>query len=106
MHRAISWVILGATMLCMPAHGTDVKNALNGQEIKQLVSGNTVEGHFVKPREDKEFLTTSVRFRAYFSPGGDVIEKSSAGIPMISTPFSSSVYRMFSVISKKSRGAS
>ena len=78
MHRAISCLILGATMLSMNAHGTDVKNALNGREIKQLVSGNTVEGHFVKPRENKEFLTTSVRFRAYFSPDGDVIEKSSA----------------------------
>lgn len=70
--------MLSTSFLAANAYAVDIKSALSGQEIKQLVSGSTVEGHFVRPREDKEFLTTTVRFRTYYSPNGDVIEKSSA----------------------------
>lgn len=78
MYRLILSLLVSLPMLVPGVYAGNMQNALNGKEIKQLVSGNTVEGHFTKPREEKEYLTTEVKFSSYFAPNGEIVERSAA----------------------------
>lgn len=66
-----------ALSLPMSLYAAGPGNGLTGKEIKQLVAGNTVEGHFMKPSRNV-MRTTSVQFNTYFSSDGQVVEKSVA----------------------------
>ena len=78
MYKYVLSSIMIMASLLVNAYAVDMHGALNGKEIKQLVSGNTVAGHFTRAREDKDYLTTSIQFRAYFGADGEFVEKSSS----------------------------
>jgi len=78
MYKVIFSCIIGVLLLLTNSYAADIQNALNGKEIKQLVSGNTVEGHFTRPRQEKEYLTTVVKYKTHFSVNGEIVERSSS----------------------------
>lgn len=78
MYRTILSSMISTLLLLGNAYAVDLQSALKGKEVKQLVSGNTVEGHFERPREEKDYLTTTVQYKTYFSADGEIFEKSVA----------------------------
>lgn len=78
MYKIILSSIISVALLMTNAYAADIQKAMSGKEIKQLVSGNTVEGRFTRPREDKEYLTTVVKYKTHFSVNGEIVERSSA----------------------------
>ena len=54
---------------------------LNGDEIKQLVKGNTAEGEKTRVQTGSMFLTVHIPFETYFKANGEILEKSHGGGP-------------------------
>jgi hypothetical protein len=78
MYKIFLSSILIMASLLLNAYAIDMHDALDGKEIRRLVSGNTIEGHFTKAREVKDYLTISIQFKDYFGADGEFVEKSSS----------------------------
>lgn len=72
-------LLVGMLFAGLPVYAGNDSTPLNGQEIKQLVKGNTAEGEKTRVQTGSMFLTVHIPFETYFKPGGEILEKSHGG---------------------------
>lgn len=81
MNKSVYFMMLLLFFCLGPAVAGNNAVPLNGDEIKQLVKGNTAEGEKTRVQTGSMFLTVHIPFETYFTPSGEILEKSHGGGP-------------------------
>lgn len=78
MFKIVTVAIIFMASLSTTVQSVWADTSLSGDEIHQLISGNTAIGERRKKQVGRDYLTKSVMFKTFFNENGQLVEKGDA----------------------------